>query len=496
MTIAKKNIVMAKEISALNTFWLIQYLHKYHVDVDVDAIVASIAAEQDCYIENLETGKIEPVTVAHLQMPRYWFSHDFIQALHDAIQECIPDPRLAYKIGRTIYKTKPLILTTLGVSLLGVHGVAKKVSLEAAKYNRTKVYSVRSLKKGHVGLRVVHNPGIKVSDFTMQWNAGCFVSYGKLAGANDIEVETHCLDPGPTVAGGAGQAIWDFDLYYKEPHLFNRLFRALMLTVPWVRKLTEQAEEIEAEYQEQIFTRDKIIAERTERLVAIQEKLVEQERVSSEQKLAKISHELVTTEERERRAIAEDLHDSVTQLLALSVKDAATLQGKHDDLAGLDTLQENLGKALTDLRALTFQISPPVLYDFGLEAALEWLVEDVNSRHNMRLVFTNLIGSPLRPGQKQNIVLYRSVRELVINIIKHAETPDGQILLRITGTKLIVEVADEGVGFDADVNHDGFGLFSLEDRLLFVNGKISIMSSVGEGTIVQIRVPLEKLYLG
>jgi len=489
-------MVMTKEISALNTFWLIQYLQKYHSDIEFGQHVEAIVAKHEWVIENLDTGKLEPVTMAHLQSPRYWFSHEFVQSLHDTIQELIPDPSLGYRIGRTIYKTRPLILTTLGVSLLGVHGVAKKVAQEAAKYNRTKEYSVRTLSKGYVGLRVVHHPGIKVSDFTMQWNAGCFASYGKLAGATDVEVEMHCLDPGPTVAGGEGQAIWDFNLYYKEPNVINRLFRALMLTIPWVRRLTEQAEKIEGEYQEQILTRDKIINERTERLVAIQEKLIEQERTSIEQKLVQISRELVTTEERERRAIAEDLHDSVTQLLALSVKDVAALKGKHDGLEGLASLQENLGKALSDLRALTFQISPPVLYDFGLEAALEWLVDDVNSRHNMRLVFTNLIKAPLRPGQQQSVVLYRAIRELVINIIKHAETPDGQILLRATRSKLIVEVADEGLGFNTGDHCDGFGLFSLEDRMLFMKGKIHIMANPGEGTIIQIKVPLEKLCMG
>ncbi|MFT5699970.1 MAG: signal transduction histidine kinase [Desulforhopalus sp.] len=493
MTIAQQYSVMPKEISALNTYWLVQYLQNYHADVPVEQLVENIASKKNYHVENLETGKMEKVTLQHLQMPRYWFSHEFIQSLHDVIQEHIPDPSLAYKMGRTIYKTQPLIRTTLGVSLLGVHGLTKKISKEAAKYNRTKHYSVRLLKKGYVELRIVHNPGVKVSDFTMQWNAGCFASYGKLAGATDITVEMLCVDSGPTVAGDGGQAIWDFCITYKEPHVLSRLFRGVMLTIPWIRKLTEQAEEIEGEYQEQILTRDKIIRERTERLVAIQEKLIDQERKSIEQKLAQISQELVTTEERERRAIAEDLHDSVTQLLALSVKDVAAVKNNHAEMGRLDTVHENLCRALKDLRSLTFQISPPVLYDFGLEAAIEWLIEDVNSRHSMRLVFTNLIDEPLRLGPQENVILYRIIRELVINIIKHAGTPDGQIILRVTTSQFIAEVADEGTGFDLDCVKNGFGLFSLEGRLVFMNGKIHIMSIPGEGTIIQVRVPLEKL---
>ncbi len=494
MSIALKSPEMPKEVSALNTYWLVQYIQTYHADIDVEQLVTTIALERQYYVENLDSGKLELVALTHLKLSRYWFSHEFIQYLHDEIQKRIPDPALGYKIGRTLYKTKPLIRTALGVSLLGVHGVAKKISLEAAKYNRTKEYSVRKLAKGYVGLRIVHKPGIMVTDFTMQWNAGCFASYGKLAGATEVEVDMHCIDSGPKFPGGEGQAIWDFDLRYKEPHLLSRLSRALMLAIPWIRTLTQRAEELEAEYQEQIITRDKIIRERTDRLVAIQERLIDPERKSIEQKLAQISQELVTTEERERRAIAEDLHDSVTQLLALSKKEVAALRNNKANLEGLETVQQNLGKALTDLRALTFQISPPVLYDFGLEAALEWLVEDVNKRHEMRLVFTNLIDSPLSPGQKESVVLYRAVRELIINVIKHAGVPDGQILLRTTRHQFIVEVADEGVGFSVTATQNGFGLFSLEDRLLFMGGKIHIMSTDGEGTVIQVRVPLEKLY--
>jgi signal transduction histidine kinase len=302
-----------------------------------------------------------------------------------------------------------------------------------------------------------------------------------------------CIDPGPQEQGGAGQSIWDFKIYYVEPPLLTRLFKALMLFVPWIRQLTEEAEEIEGEYQEQILTRDKIIRQRTEHILAIQEKLITQERKNIEQKVAKISRELVTTEERERKAIAEDLHDSVTQLLALSVKEVRALKKHHPEINELDSIKSNLTMALKDLRGLTFQISPPVLYDFGLEAALEWLVEDVNQRHNMRLVFTNLIEGGLSLGQQQSAILYRLVRELVINIIKHAHTPDGQILLRLSRTQFIAEVADEGVGFEVSCIKEGFGLSSMEDRLFHLGGKIHIMSTPAEGTVIQVRIPLGAL---
>ncbi|SHO49579.1 Histidine kinase [Desulfopila aestuarii DSM 18488] len=248
------------------------------------------------------------------------------------------------------------------------------------------------------------------------------------------------------------------------------------------------------EHQEQIINRDNIIRERTERLISIQERLIEEERASIGKKLQAISMELVTTEERERRAIATDLHDSVTQLLALSLSRIKSVQRRKPEMGELHDIRTHLEQALTDLRSLTFQISPPVLYDFGLEAALEWLVTDINIRHDMCLVFSNLLSRPLAPDQQAKVTLYRVVRELVINVVKHVRTREGQIILREDGDLFVAEVADEGKGFDiAQVSGNGFGLFSLKDRLLYLGGDLTIDTQPGEGTVVQIIIPLSNL---
>lgn len=485
--------VMAMEVSALNTYWLVEYLRRYHPDIDVSKLISQVTLSSPCYVRNLQTDEIEEVTLLHLQEPRYWFSNDFVQAIHNLIVEHIPDPRLGYKMGSTLYKTQPLIRTTIGISLLGIHRLAAKVSKEAAKYNRTKQYTIIETGDGFITMRVTHDPGIAVSEFTMQWNAGCLASYGRLAGATNIEISVNRKKPDPKAQAEPKQIIWDLKLTYREPPLFIRLCKALMLCFPWIRKLSEQAEAAEAEHQDQIVNRDKIIQQQTDRLVNIQQNLIDQERRNIEQKLAQISKELVTTEERERKAIAEDLHDSVTQLLALSLNQIKSAQKQSAPQLNLVEMQKNLNQALSDLRSLTFQISPPVLYDFGLEAALEWLVQDVNSRHDMQLLFTNLLKRPLDTGQQQKVTLYRAIRELVINILKHSKTRDGQIMLRIDNVSFVAEVADEGVGFDTGCIKGGFGLFSLEDRLIYMGGKIHILSSPGEGTIIQLAVALDQM---
>jgi len=493
--------IMAREISALNTFWLVQYLNEKHPELDLELLLARIDPSIPGYVENIYSGRPERVTLIHLQNPRYWFSHQFIQALHDLIEQASGDPRLGYKIGRAMYKTKPLVRTSIGLSLLGIHGLASRIASEAAKYNRTKEYLIRKKEKGYVEIRIVHKPGLAISEFTMQWNAGCFASYAKLAGATDISVELQCIERGPARQGEAGRSIWDFYLSYREPRLATRLAKALLRCLPWIRRLTEEAEAIEAEHQDQIFCRDRIIKERTDKLLQIQQRLIEEERQNIENKLRTISRELVATEERERKAIAEDLHDSVTQLLAMSLAKVRTLQDTNSELQELGELRQHLEQSLAELRSLTFQISPPVLYDFGLEAALQWLVEDVNSRYGMRLVYSNLTDSAITPGRAQRAALYRVIRELIVNMIKHANSPDGQILLREEEGCLVVEVEDEGVGFEVDKATMGYGLSTLTDRLLCLHGTLEINSVPGEGTFVRITVPFAQLadsepYLG
>lgn len=257
---------MPREVSALNTYWLVQYLETHHPTLNIEALLARIHSQYSCYVENLQTGAIEELSQAHLKNPRYWFSNQFVLTLHQLIQEQIPDPRLGFKIGSSMYATQPMIVTALGMPLLGTRKVALKVSKEAAKYNRTKQYLIRELDKGLVKIRILHNPGVMTNAFTMQWNAGCFASYARLSGAKNVSVDLECIDPGPTAPTQDSQAIWDFTIRYQEPGLFSRLAKSALRNLPGIRKLVERAEAIEDDHQEQIVNRDRIIRERTSEL--------------------------------------------------------------------------------------------------------------------------------------------------------------------------------------------------------------------------------------
>jgi signal transduction histidine kinase len=216
--------------------------------------------------------------------------------------------------------------------------------------------------------------------------------------------------------------------------------------------------------------------------------------------LRKLSSQLAKTEDRERKAIADDLHDSVTQTMALSI---SMLKSIHDLSSRENTRKMNqtkclLEQSLSSIRSLTFQLSPPILYDVGLEAALQWLCEDFFEKYGVmvRLVNTCEIVTPLDETTK--ICLYRAVRELIMNILKHARTKSAVLTLSNEKASYVICMADTGVGFDVSKMNirEGFGLFSISERLRALNGKIQIDSSPGKGTRVQLEVPLNTHLIG
>ena len=481
-----RSLVMPKQISSLNTMWLIQRIRLHHPEVELEAMVARAFSRGPFYIENLGNAKIEPVAVHHLESPDYWFSNLYMMSLYDCITESVSDPNFAYNCGRTFYQSHSFLKTAIGVPLIGPYRLIKRIVSENDKYNRTKEARILKLEKGHVVLRLIHKPNVIMNDFGMQWHLGAFESYARLAGVTDVKGAVSCVEKGPARYGEPGQAIYDFFVRFRDPGFLNRILNRLVYAIPQVKRLLEHAESAQAEHNEQILNRDRIIKEKTDRLLAIQKRLMEAERQNIERRLQSLSTELVTTEERERRSIAEDLHDSVTQLLALSLSGVRKCTRNNPALEDLVHIGGYLEKALGEVRSLTFQISPPVLYDFGLEAALEWLVKDVSSRHEMDVDFMNLLDQPLQLNEYEKIILYRAVREALINCIKHSRAEYCSVVVTRENGKMCIEVEDNGIGFNVEKMKKGFGLSSLADRLESVDACIEIHASPGRGCRVTI----------
>ncbi len=215
--------------------------------------------------------------------------------------------------------------------------------------------------------------------------------------------------------------------------------------------------------------------------------------------LKNMSAELTMVEEREKKAIADDLHDSVTQSLALTVLNLKKLSTTLDQnkLKQINIIQDHLNQTVTEIRSLTFQLSPKILYDFGLAPALEWLVDDLREQYGLEIVFINRLKIPIDLSETENITLYRATRELLINIFKHAETLLAFVILEKDKDNLLLTVKDKGQGMDPLENipagkagRGGFGLFRIHDRIHALNGQVRIKSELGKGTLITIYLPL------
>lgn len=224
-----------------------------------------------------------------------------------------------------------------------------------------------------------------------------------------------------------------------------------------------------------------------------------EERLLSHQKqLRSLTTELSKAEERERRRIAVGLHDRVGHTLAMCQIKMNQLQMTVKENALQESLEDIvtlIESAISDTRSLTLEISPPSLYELGLEAALDELAQEIEDEHGIRCeVIDDGLPKPLSSDDR--VILYRAARECMINVIKHAHSTRMRVTLETLKNKIVIEIADDGSGFDLaglnteEVKKHSFGLFSIRERMNHMGGKFKVESAPGEGTIVTLTAPL------
>jgi PAS domain S-box-containing protein len=218
-----------------------------------------------------------------------------------------------------------------------------------------------------------------------------------------------------------------------------------------------------------------------------------------QQELATLTEELLLTEERERRRLALLLHDSIGQSLAFSKREIGMLQKNtpKEVREALEYVKQQIDESIRQTRDLTFELSPTTLYTFGLEAAVEELAEQFTQREGFQYHFTATADD--KPLSEQiKTLLYRASRELLTNISKHAEASDVFIRIDRTDGSIRIVIEDNGKGFDASQleqivhQQQGFGLFSIRERLTHVGGTFAIESQPGKGTKVTLVAPLHR----
>ena len=232
-----------------------------------------------------------------------------------------------------------------------------------------------------------------------------------------------------------------------------------------------------------------------------EQKLAERRILDDQERLRALSAEVMMVEERERRNIAAGLHDSVGQILAFLKIELGDLKrsGLSKELVSIiQHLREQIEQAIKQTRTLTFELSPPELYTLGLGSALEELAHRFSEDRGLTCS-VDICDDSYSLSEQMKILLYRSIRELLINAVKHARAESVKIIINKVDHNIEVVIEDNGIGFDTSCldrtqSHKttGFGLYSLGERLRQMGGKIEIYSRKGKGTKITLLAPLEQ----
>ena len=218
---------------------------------------------------------------------------------------------------------------------------------------------------------------------------------------------------------------------------------------------------------------------------------------SRAEQLRLLAGELALTEQRERKRLSQTLHDGLQQHL-LSAKmrlgGVAEPVGPEDLKQTVEEIERILDESVEISRSLSAELSPPILHEGGLADGLEWLARWMRHKHR----FNVDLSIEARPDLDEDLklLLFESVRELLLNAVKHAGVTAARVrLTRVGASRLRVEVGDQGAGFEPDRlvppgdPGGGFGLFSIRERIGLIGGEFEIESSPANGSRFALIVP-------
>jgi len=215
------------------------------------------------------------------------------------------------------------------------------------------------------------------------------------------------------------------------------------------------------------------------------------------QDLRRMAAELGHAEHRERRRLAKLLHDDLQQMLVAAKMGLRTLGRRdamklHDDVHALDEL---LDECIGTSRNLTHELSPPVLQIGTLADIFEWLAEWFGRKHGLEVVVDDQGDLPGVP-EHLRAFLFRAVRELLFNVVKHSGKMEARLMLACRDDHLVVEVEDEGTNFDPRAvevrleNPESFGLFTIQERLEALEGRLEFEATPEGGARFRLVVPI------
>ena len=288
----------------------------------------------------------------------------------------------------------------------------------------------------------------------------------------------------------AGRLLGKFMVYFKRPYTMSQDEFSLAQAI--ARTVSLGIERKQAEHT---------LRESEDRLRKLANQL-EQSVVERTARLRLLATELSLAEQRERKRLATELHDHLQQLLVLSKLKLGQGRRLAESVPGcLDIIKQAddvLTQALAYTRTLVTELCPPILKEFGLSAAIKWLAEQM-LQHHLR-VHVEVLSEEPELQEEHAVLLFQSVRELLINSSKYAETGHASVRMRVENDVLLIEVRDAGKGFDmsgmrkleSTAASSKFGLFSIRERMKALEGTLEIESAEGAGTTALLSLPLAK----
>jgi PAS domain S-box-containing protein len=230
-------------------------------------------------------------------------------------------------------------------------------------------------------------------------------------------------------------------------------------------------------------------------------KQIEKQLLEYQKKLKSLASRVFLTAENERRRLAIGIHDQLGQQLAIIKLKLQSLVQTVEKTAMFEPLSQicsEVDHTIEDAHSLTFELSNPVLYEIGLEAAVEqWLTEQIEEKYGIKCRFSADAGS-IQLDSERRTILFQAFRELLVNVVKHAGAGVVEVDIRKKGEKICISVRDNGVGFvpfekgmhPSTSKKGGFGLFGIREQIEYYDGTIKIESVPKQGTCITICMPL------
>ncbi|MGN6637715.1 MAG: GAF domain-containing protein [Mucilaginibacter sp.] len=284
----------------------------------------------------------------------------------------------------------------------------------------------------------------------------------------------------------------------KKMELFDAMVEAMETGEPKQMEYFYEYEGIKRWYSTVFIRNDNILVssnmDLTEQKLAEEKhnELLRRQKELEEWQQQRIFRAILDTQEEERKRIAENLHNSLGQILygaKLSLGQVLKTELNESDKQNLKNADKLLNEAITESRRLSHELMPVILEDFGLKTAVEDLCRQFQGSIKFKYRFSGL---NKRLDKYIEIAIYRIVQELMMNIVKHSKANEALIALEVKKAHILALIQDNGVGFDSQgKKRNGIGLKTIRNKINLLNGNINMISSPGNGVVINIDIPVK-----